>query len=205
LTGANLSHANLTGATFTQATLDRVTWTGVMGIPPYSKYLLIATAVIFALLVLGSIRQRLSSTPIRRKDFGSAKTIRGRGPVSLVRGIIGAFIAALGFHLFAGGLIGQIASAFGPPVTQTCSGPQCAVGVSSGVVGLVIGIIVLPFGMGVRNGRSRFRQPRASSGAWISPADAGTYNPGGPFIQQGPGYLPPSQSGRTDASPPWPS
>ena len=209
LTGANLSHANLTGATFTQATLDRVIWTGVKGIPPYSSYLLLAAAAIFALLVLGSIRQRLSGRPIRRRDFGSAKTIRGRGPVSLVRGLIGAFVAAVGFHLFAGGLIGQIVGAFGPPVTQTCSGPQCVVGVGSGFVGLFVGLFVFLIGMGVRSGRSRFRQPSTAAGTaagtWVSSGDVGVYNPSGPFFQQGPGYPPPGQGGPTDASPPFTS
>jgi hypothetical protein len=205
LTGANLSRANLTGASFTHATLDGVTWTGVTGIPPYSTYLLIAAVVIFALLVLGSIRQRLSGTPIRRRDYGSAKTIRGRGPVSLVRGLIGAFVAALGFHLFAGGLIGQVAGAFGPPVTQTCSGPPCVVGVGSGFVGLFVGVFVFLIGMGVRRAGSRFRQPSAAAGTWVSPADVGPYNPGGPYFQQGPGYLPPTQGGPSDASPPWTS
>ena len=40
-----------------------------------------------------------------------------------------------------------VAGGFGAPVTQTCSGPLCAVGVGSGMVGAFAGILVILIGL----------------------------------------------------------
>lgn len=71
----------------------------------------------------------------------------------LVPGLLGALLIALGFHLFVGGLMGVFLPIIGPPVTQTCAGPQCIVGVGSGLFGPVIGVFVLLIGLGVRRAR----------------------------------------------------
>jgi hypothetical protein len=76
---------------------------------------------------------------------------RLRSPiVVLIRGVIGAAVVAVGFHLFAGGLLDQFVGSFGPPLAQTCTGALCKVGVASGVVGIIAGAVVAIVGFGVR-------------------------------------------------------
>jgi uncharacterized protein YjbI with pentapeptide repeats len=59
LTGADLDGANLGGTTFTQAELGQATFNGVTGVPPWSLYLLIASAALFLLLAWRSVRRRI--------------------------------------------------------------------------------------------------------------------------------------------------
>jgi hypothetical protein len=61
--------------------------------------------------------------------------------------------------LFIGGLLGEILSASGPPVTQTCVGALCKVGVSSGFIGLFGGVFVAIAGFGIRASGRRGNQP----------------------------------------------
>jgi hypothetical protein len=135
-TGANFAHARLTSTDFTQAEIGNATFTGVKGLLPLSNYLLLGAVVIFVLLALSTIAGRLRGMrTFGGGAFGNAAVVRR--PVRVVRGLIGAFVVALGFHLFLGGLGGTILSAAGPPVTATCSsGIVCTVGVSSGFVGI---------------------------------------------------------------------
>jgi uncharacterized protein YjbI with pentapeptide repeats len=65
-------------------------------------------------------------------------------------GLLGALIVAFGLHLFLGGMVGSFSFAFDTLATTTCSGPQCAVGVASGTVGLVGGVFVVIAGIFVR-------------------------------------------------------
>jgi hypothetical protein len=123
LTGASLNGASLGGVSFTEATLTGTTFTGATGVTPWSFYLLIASGVLFLLLALGTI--------------GRAR--RPGGPRSVTLALLGGLVAAFGFHLFAGGLIDEFLGGFGTPVTQTCTGPLCKVGVGSGTAGIFAG------------------------------------------------------------------
>ena len=156
LTGADLAKANLSGTTFTQATLDQANFAGATGVPPYSLYLLIVAGIILALLVLGSVRKGRRILRLNRQAMpGFAMSRTG---ITLTRGLVGSFVVALGFHLFLGGLIGEIASASGPPVAQTCSaGALCTVGVASGFFGLFGGVFVILAGFAIR--RVRYPAP----------------------------------------------
>ena len=99
------------------------------------SYLLIAAGLLFVLLLLGTLR----------------KAARGRArPGRTAVAVLGCLVAAFGFHLFAGGLIGQFVGGFGFPVAQVCSGPQCAVGVGSGVIGIPVGVLALIVGLMLR-------------------------------------------------------
>jgi hypothetical protein len=129
LTSANLDDTSLGGASFGQATFDDTTFTGATGLTPWSLYLLIAAIAIFVLLAARVLAQ--------------ARRSGGRVALSLV----GCLVFAFGFHLLAGGIINEfIGQMNGDPVTQTCTGPQCAVGVDSGLIGVFGGIIVLLIG-----------------------------------------------------------
>ncbi len=137
-TNANLDGANLSGTSFTQATLDGATFKGVKGVPPWSLYLMLGAAVIFVLLALGAVSKGLRA-----------------GPVRLVIALAGCAVAALGFHLFVGGLLSQVLGGFGAIVQQTCSGPACAVGVNSGFFGIFGGVLLVIVGFALRAQRNR--------------------------------------------------
>lgn len=71
-----------------------------------------------------------------------------RGPAAtLAIGLLGALLAAFGVHLFVGGAIGSFSFAYDTLATTTCSGPQCAVGVDSGTLGLIGGVFVILAGL----------------------------------------------------------
>jgi hypothetical protein len=96
--------------------------------------------------VLGSA---IPGVPMARMAGYSRR--RQRSPiVVLVLGVIGAVVVAVGFHLFAGGLLDEAVSSFGPPLAQTCTGALCKVGVASGVVGIIAGAVVAIVGFGLR-------------------------------------------------------
>jgi hypothetical protein len=139
LTGADLDDASLGGANFNQATFDDTTFAGASGLTPWSLYLLIAAALVFILSAWRVL--------VRARRLGA------RGPQTGVA-LAGCLLLAFGFHLFAGGIIDEfIAQMSGAPITQACSGPQCAVGVSSGFIGLFGGIVAMMVGASLRRGR----------------------------------------------------
>lgn len=156
LTGADLARANLSGTTFTQATLDQANFAGATGVPPYSLYLLIVAGIILTLLILGSIRKGRRVLRVNRQAMSSFAM--SRTGITLVRGLVGSLVIALGFHLFLGGLVDEIVSSSGPPLAQTCSaGTLCTVGVASGFFGLFGGVFVIIAGFAVR--RVRYPAP----------------------------------------------
>ncbi|HWF79759.1 MAG TPA: pentapeptide repeat-containing protein [Streptosporangiaceae bacterium] len=170
LTGANLSKTKLSGTSFTQATLDHTTFTGATGVPPWNLYVLIAAALIFVLLVVGTVRRSARATR-NAGGFAFANAAGNRSGSLLVRGLIGSLLVAVGLSLFVGGLLGEILSAAGPPVTQTCVGALCKVGVASGFIGLFGGVVVVIAGFGIRaSGRSKNQPanfgPSLSSGGF---------------------------------------
>jgi hypothetical protein len=192
LTGADLAKANLSGTTFTQATLDQANFAGATGVPPYSLYLLMVAGIILALLVLGSIRKSMRLLRLNRQNMSNFAM--SRTGITLTRGLIGSLVAALGFHLFLGGLVDEVVSASGPPLAQTCSaGALCTVGVASGFFGLFGGVFIILAGFAIR----RVRYPAPSSigmpggpmgpsqmfGGFTRPGFGGPYGPGtaGPF------------------------
>lgn len=169
LTGADLDGANLGGTSFVQAELRHANFTGVKGVTPWSLYLLIAAAVVFVLLVWRSVGNRVGRRGgMRRKaampgmvginDIGGVTSMARMpaqpglavGRSGLVRGLLGALVVTVGFHLFVGGLLNEFVGGFGAPVAKICSGPQCAIGVGSGFFGIFGGIIVILAGFGVR-------------------------------------------------------
>jgi hypothetical protein len=158
LTGADLSKTKLSGTTFTQATLDHTTFTGATGIPPWNLYVLIVAAVIFVLLIMGTVRRGMRTTR-NAGGFAFANAAGNRPGSLLVRGLIGALLVAIGFSLFVGGILGQILSASGPPVTQTCVGALCKIGVASGFIGLFGGLFIVIAGFGIRASGRRTKQP----------------------------------------------
>jgi hypothetical protein len=151
LTGASLNGASLGGVSFTEATLTGTTFTGATGVTPWSFYLLIASGLLFLLLALGTI----------------SRARRPGGPRSVILALLGGLVAAFGFHLFAGGLIGQFVGGFGAPVTQTCTGPLCTVGVGSGIVGVFAGVVVLLIGLGMRRSRGVPSTAGATTGPFV--------------------------------------
>ncbi len=170
LTGADLSKTKLGGTSFTQATLDHTTFTGATGIPPWNLYVLLLAVLLLALLVLGSIRRSVRSTR-NSGGFAFANASGNRTGSLLVRGLIGSLLAAAGICAFVGGLLGEILSASGPPVTQTCVGALCKVGVASGFIGLFGGVIVAILGFAIRasggsNRKANNFGPSLSSGSF---------------------------------------
>jgi uncharacterized protein YjbI with pentapeptide repeats len=69
----------------------------------------------------------------------------------LVLGLLAAVLVAFGAHMFVGGILGQATQPFDSLSTTACSGPQCAVGIGSGMLGIFIGIFVVIAGFGVRS------------------------------------------------------
>jgi uncharacterized protein YjbI with pentapeptide repeats len=139
LTGANLDDTSLGSANFGQATFDGTTLAGATGLTPWSLYLLIAAVLVFVVSAWRVLaRARRSGSPGPRTGVALA----------------GCLLLAFGFHLFAGGVIDEfIGQMTGAPVAQACAGPQCAVGVSSGIVGLIGGIVAMMIGGSLRGGR----------------------------------------------------
>ena len=176
LTGADLSKTNLSGTQFTQATLDHTTFTGATGVPPYSLYVSIVAGIILVLLLLGAVRR--SSRSIRSAGgFGYSNATGSRPAGLLVRGLLGSVIVALGFNLAIGGFLGMMVGAFGPPVTQTCTGPLCTVGVSSGFIGIFGGVVVIIVGFIVRGSGRKYQQQANLAPGGFGP---GGFGPGGP-------------------------
>jgi uncharacterized protein YjbI with pentapeptide repeats len=68
----------------------------------------------------------------------------------LVLGLLGSLLVAFGAHLFVGGILGEASFAFDTLATAACSGPQCAVGQSSGTLGITVGIFVVLAGFAAR-------------------------------------------------------
>jgi hypothetical protein len=99
---------------------------------------------------------------------------RPGGPRSVILALLGGLVAAFGFHLFAGGLIDEFIGGFGAPITQTCSGPLCKVGVGSGMVGVFAGIFVLLIGLGMRRSRGVRVNASGTAGPFVGAA-AGPY------------------------------
>jgi hypothetical protein len=93
-------------------------------------------------------------SPAALAGFGAFHAINGprnRGRVrGIVLGLLGAVCAAFGLHMFVGGILGQVTSPFDSLTTTACSGPQCAVGINSGMVGIYVGIIVAIAGFAIR-------------------------------------------------------
>jgi hypothetical protein len=167
LSGANLSKANLSGTSFTQATLDNATFTGATGLLPWNLYVLIFAALMFLLLLIGTLRRTISG---RSAGFGYSNQT-GRNPgVTLAGGLLGAVVVAVGFSLAIGGFLGEILSAAGPPVSQTCVGALCKVGVSSGFIGIFGGVCVIIAGFAIRavGRRSRNVAPQQFAGGGFS-------------------------------------
>jgi hypothetical protein len=175
LTGADLSKTKLSGTSFVQATLDHTTFTGATGLPPWNLYVLIVAALILVLLAWGTLRR--SARNVRNAGgFGYANATGNRPAGLLVRGLIGSVVVALGLSLALGGFLGEIAGSFGPPVTQTCAGALCKVGVSSGFIGIFGGIVVIIIGFVLRGSGRRNTQPNFGPGF-----SAGTPFGGTPF------------------------
>jgi hypothetical protein len=102
------------------------------------------------------------ATPFGARSFGgSLASLGGFNPINgpqnrgmvrgLVLGLLGSLMAAFGLHLFVGGILGQASFAFDGLATTACSGPQCAVGLNSGTLGLTLGIFVVLIGFAVRS------------------------------------------------------
>ncbi len=206
LAGADLTKANLSGTTFTQATLDQANFTGATGVPPFSLYLLIVAGIILALLVLGSIRKSIRILRLGRQNMSNFAM--SRTGITLTRGLAGSLAVALGFHLFLGGLIDEVASASGPPLAQTCSaGALCAVGVASGFFGLFGGVFVIIAGFAVR--RVRYPAPgfTGMSGGPLGPGSVygGFARPGfgGPLGSRTAGPFDSGTGGPADQGAPW--
>jgi len=128
LTGANLDDTKLGGANFSQATFDGTTLTGATGLTPWSLYLLIA-----ALLVLAVSAWAVLVQARRSGDRGASLVIR----------LVGCLLLAFGFRLFAGGVVDQVIAQTTAAANGACVGEPCAVGVDSGFLGLVSGIVVM--------------------------------------------------------------
>ncbi len=143
LTGADLSKADLSGTSFDQATLTGTNFAHATGVPPWYLFIGIAAVLFFILLALLSLRR-----------IGS-RIRSGRNPaVILACGLLGSLIVAIGFNLTVGGFIGEILSAAGPPVSQTCSaGVVCTIGVASGFIGLFGGVVLMIGGFILRSAR----------------------------------------------------
>jgi hypothetical protein len=169
LTGADLSKANLSGTDFTQATLDQATFTGATGLLPWNLFVLAFAALMFVLLLIGTLRRSFRNPAA---GFGFSNQTGTNPGVTMVRGLIGAVVVAVGFSLAIGGFLGEILSASGPPVSQTCVGALCKIGVSSGFIGIFGGIFVIIAGFAIRAAgrRSRNVAPQAyMGGGFTSP------------------------------------
>jgi hypothetical protein len=70
--------------------------------------------------------------------------------LTAIFGVIGAIVVAVGFHLLAGGLLNQVASSFGPPLAQVCTGALCKVGVAGTTTGIIAGAVIAVVGFGLR-------------------------------------------------------
>jgi len=145
LTQAHLEHAQLDSARVggiktTQAYLDGTSFSHVSGVRHWDRYLLIGCGVLYALLVLGAVR-----THLRRGTRAK-----------LPQAILGRLILVIGVHLFAGFVLGQIASATGPPVDQTCNGVQCSLGVAAGGWAPFVGFLLIFVGAAI-SGTARRR------------------------------------------------
>jgi uncharacterized protein YjbI with pentapeptide repeats len=147
LTGANLSKTNLSGTSFTQATLAHTTFTGATGLLPWNLFVLGFAALVLVLLLVGTLRRGLRGGAARLGYSNQTGTNAGLG---LVRGLLGSIVVGIGFSLAIGGFLGEILSAAGPPVTQTCVGALCKVGVSSGFIGIFGGVAVIIAGFVLR-------------------------------------------------------
>ena len=170
LTGADLSKANLSGTDFTQATLDQTTFTGATGLLPWNLFVLAFALLMFVLLLIGTLRRSFRN---RSAGFGYSNQTGTNPATAMVRGLLGAIVVAVGFSLAIGGFLGEIVSAAGPPVTQTCVGALCKVGVSSGFIGIFGGVVVIIAGFALRAAGRRSRN--------IAPAQFSAGGFSGPF------------------------
>ena len=131
LTNAKLDGADLSGAQLTEATLTGATFTGVKGLLDWSLILLIGAGVVILLLAVRAVRRARS------------------GGRSLAKGLAGAVLVGLGLHLMVGAFLGEMSFAFAAAVQAMCSGPQCALGVNAGFLGIFGGVLVLIVGGGL--------------------------------------------------------
>jgi len=163
LTDADLSKANLSGTSFDEATLSGVTFTGATGVAPFGLYIAIVAVLLLVLLLWGSLRRSLSA--MRKANGFGYSNVTGTNPVvGLIRGVVGSVIVALGFNLCIGGFVGEVVSAAGPPVKQTCTGALCVVGVSSGIIGIFAGVILIIAGFAIRAVRQKSQAAFTGSG-----------------------------------------
>ena len=149
LTNARLDGADLEGTDFTQATLTNTGFAGATGLPRWDLYLLFGCVALFLLLAVAF----LASIPGRRR--------RGAGSGRMIAvGLLGRLVIVLGIHLFLGSLIGLIGSSFGGPIIGMCSGPQCAVGIGTGMWAPFVGVGLVIVGILIAvAGRSRIQPP----------------------------------------------
>jgi uncharacterized protein YjbI with pentapeptide repeats len=163
LTGADLSKANLSGTSFIQTTLDDTTFTGATGLAPWDLYIGAAALLFFLLLAWITLRRGMR---LRKNagGFGYSNSVGSNPAMLLLRGLAGAVVVAVGFNLTVGGFIGEILSAAGPPISQTCQGALCTVGVSSGFIGLFGGVILMIAGFVLRSARKSNQPLSASAG-----------------------------------------
>jgi len=169
LTDANLSKADLSGTGFTQATLTGTTFTGATGLLPWNLFVLGFALLMFLLLLIGTLRRTFSN---RSAGFGYSNQTGTNPGVALVRGLLGAIVVAVGFSLAIGGFLGEVLSAAGPPVSQTCVGALCKVGVSSGFIGIFGGVVVIIAGFALRAAGRKSRNvapPQYAGSGFISP------------------------------------
>lgn len=171
LTDADLSKANLSGTGFTQATLDHATFTGATGLLPWNLFVLIFALLILVLLLVATLRRSLSG---RSAGFGYSNQTGTNPSVAMVRGLLGAVVVGIGFSLAIGGFLGEVLSAAGPPITQTCEGALCKVGVSSGFIGIFGGVFVIIAGFALR-ATSRRRVAAVGPQQWSGGISSGPF------------------------------
>ncbi len=70
LVGADLSGTTLTGTSFVETKLGQATFKGAKGLRPWSTYLLLATAGVFVLLLLGTATRIARTARVRAMGFG---------------------------------------------------------------------------------------------------------------------------------------
>ena len=70
LVGADLSGTTLTGTSFVETELGQATFKGAKGLRPWSTYLLLATAGVFVLLLLGTATRIARTARVRAMGFG---------------------------------------------------------------------------------------------------------------------------------------
>ena len=215
LDNAKFDRANLSGAGFSQADTAGASYQGITGTIRWDVYLLWGSVALLVLLTLQLIA-----------SVGRRKTMAGDRTRMLIYGFLGRLMIVFGIHLFVGALLGQVGAAAGVPPSATCVGPQCAVGVNVGFVGLFIGIAIfiagtfvcslarirryLPGGMGRRMlARAAFSGPgpavsvQVPGGAYLVngvPMTQDQLSAGYPTAGGGPG-----PAGTTDNSPYGPS